>query len=170
MHRNTRVRPKDRKSIRVVYTCFLLIFELATSCGFIWHVCKASISVFMTTEGVALTAVVLISRWVIEQVKFNVHIRQTSADPLLLPWQDSRSVDDTDALQDWVRHLGTHEPAKKIQGRERVSTGHGGEKEKVKEREMQKTSLVTVFTHKLGVKQTLFWSCSVTTFMLICLH
>lgn len=43
-------------------------------------------------------------------VKVSVYIRRTSAYPLLLPRQDSRSIDDTNALQDRVRHLGTHEP------------------------------------------------------------
>lgn len=48
------------------------------------------------------------SEWVGKSV--SVYVRQTSAYPLFLPRQDSRSIDDTDALQDRVRHLGTHEP------------------------------------------------------------
>lgn len=35
----------------------------------------------------------------------------TSADALLLARQDPGSVDDTDAVQDWVGQLCTHEPA-----------------------------------------------------------
>lgn len=43
-------------------------------------------------------------------MSLSVNVGQTSAYPLFLPGQDSRSIDDTDALQDGVRHLGTHEP------------------------------------------------------------
>lgn len=42
--------------------------------------------------------------------KVCVCARQTSAYPLFLPRQDSRRVDDADALQDRIGHLGTHEP------------------------------------------------------------
>lgn len=35
----------------------------------------------------------------------------TSADALLLPRQDSRAVDDADALQDLIGQLGAHESA-----------------------------------------------------------
>lgn len=48
----------------------------------------------------------------------HLQIRLTSAYPLFLPRQDSRSIDDTDALQDRVWHLGTHEPAEEMESRE----------------------------------------------------
>lgn len=48
-----------------------------------------------------------------------LQIRLTSAYPLFFPRQDSRSIDDTDALQDRVRHLGTHEPAEEMESKGR---------------------------------------------------
>lgn len=37
----------------------------------------------------------------------------TSADALLLPRQDARTVDDADALQDLIGQLGAHESGRK---------------------------------------------------------
>lgn len=56
----------------------------------------------------------------------SVFIKHTSAYPLLLPRQNSRSIDDTDALQDGVRHLGTHEPAKNKNERGDSAGNRGG--------------------------------------------
>lgn len=46
----------------------------------------------------------------------------TSADALLLSRQDPRSVNDADAVQDWVGQLCTHEPAGK-QSQEDIRVG-----------------------------------------------
>lgn len=53
----------------------------------------------------------------------------TSAYPLFLPRQDSRSIDDADALQNGVRHLGTHEPEKEVQKGMRDTGAQRGERE-----------------------------------------
>lgn len=45
-----------------------------------------------------------------ERLRAFRELRLTSTYPLFLPRQDSRSIDDTDAFQDRVWHLGTHEP------------------------------------------------------------
>lgn len=66
--------------------------------------------------------------------------RLTSAYPLFLPGQDSRSINDTDALQHGVRHLGAHEP-----GWEREQYGaQKGEKESKKKRERESTRTVSI--------------------------
>lgn len=96
---------------------------------------RFSVEYFRGAERVwlCLTVVVLVSRRVREWVKCGhfFYVRQTSAYPLFLPGQDSRSIDDTDALQDWVRHLGTHEPAKYKTGM-REGTAQGRERRKRK--------------------------------------
>lgn len=58
-------------------------------------------------------------------------VNQTSAYPLFLSRQDSRSINDTDALQDRIWQLGTHEPVKKTQEREKDSTLRIGEERKL---------------------------------------
>lgn len=62
----------------------------------------------------------------------------TSAYPLLLPRQDPRSIDDTDALQDGVWHLSTHEPGAERK-RQKVGGTEGGGKESksIKEKERE---------------------------------
>lgn len=44
---------------------------------------------------------------------FCVGVRLTSAYPLFLSWQDSRGINDTDALQDRVGHLSTRKSARR---------------------------------------------------------
>lgn len=114
-HRNTRVRLKERKLVRCLS---MFPFHICTR-DFLWvhFTCMALQCCRAAEQGGCGSAKG--SGWVWEGVKCGCLRQLTSAYSLFLSRQDSRGIDDADALQDGVRHLRTHESAEKTQPWER---------------------------------------------------